>query len=965
MHFQLIKYFLWGIFFVGITSVVSAQGNHISWEYNYSHFGIENGLPSSESYQVYQDKSGLLWILTDRGVVRYDGFEFHKYTVDNGLSDNVNFRIVEDPNGGVWFVGYNGLLSVFKDGEMEPYRYNHVLKKNIPIGRNSCISLHVKKDNSIVYSVLRKGIISVSKTGKASTFPDRLTKECSFFDFGNNVLCLDKNGSGKISSLFFVRNGKRFHEGELLTRGTTRALKHKGHYFIMSEVRLYLSDKSKIKLFEQEHEVISLDADNQFLYVGFYKNGLKKFRFDPITNELVLVEHYLPNYSVTSAYKDFNGTLWMTTLEKGLFSIYDEAFRQLAINEDILNEEVRFINGNKNKIILTHYVGKWQQLYSPFLCKDAGKILYKYNLVPVRDGFGFEKGIVDWSDWKDVNASYVMNPMYATDSSVLGMSRFHGKIGEIKKYSVDYLGVDQLKKVKEITSFYWFYLTSDHRIFLLLDEGIFVFDIKNSNITTHYRIVLKDKRFSQLMYNKSWGLLASSNTAGIFRIGVNNEKASVLAPEFNMGNQILTFYFDEKNRLWVAAEKGLFLLENKKGKVVLQKFLNRKLLSSGEITDLYAYNDVLYLTTKFGVQKIDFLKVKKEKRGCPIELVSIRAFAKNKELTCCKVFPSKTDLIEISLSNKKLDKKPVYRYRFGKDETWIRSDKGKIIVNNPSDGDFSLEVSYLDMDNHWSKPKILTNFTVEKVIFLRWYFILIYIALVGILFYAILRYTVRAVNRKNHLLNRMMELERMALAAQMNPHFIFNSLNSIHSFLLYEENENAEKYLLRFARLIRQTLANSRMSFITIEEECETLKNYILLEKMRFKDTFTFTIECELRQLPAYPCIPPMLIQPYVENAILHGLVKRPSGGELFLKFYLEDELLKVLIKDNGIGYSASKKEKKDSKHKSYGTQITEERLKSLQGKNSVYNVSIDNADDLDTEFPGTRVIVTIPINMN
>nr|WP_294859477.1 histidine kinase [uncultured Fluviicola sp.] len=965
MHFQLIKYFLSGIFFVGITSVVFAQGNQISWEYNYSHFGIENGLPSSESYQVYQDKSGLLWILTDRGVVRYDGFEFHKYTVDNGLSDNVNFRIVEDPNGGVWFVGYNGLLSVFKDGKMAPYRYNHVLKETIPIGRNTCVSLHVKKDSSIVYSVLRKEIISVSSKGKVSQFPERLTKGCCFFDFGNNVICHDKNGLTPVTPVFFVRDGNRFFVGKTYITGTTRALNHKGHYFIMSDVKLYLCNKAGINLLEQDHEVISLDADDQFLYVGFYKNGLKKFKFNPVTNQLDLVEHYLPNYSVTSAYKDFNGTLWMTTLEKGLFSIYDEAFKQLAINDVILNEEVRFVNGNKNKIILTHYVGKWQQLYPPFLCKDVGKILYKYNLVPVDDGFAFEKDIVDWSGWKDVYAHYVMNPVYASDSSIFGISRYNGVIGEINEKLTNNIDLRQLKKVKVVSAFHCFYITSDQRMFILFNEGIFVFNIKKSVITTQHRPVITDKRFSQLRYNKAWGLLASSNTAGIYSIDIKTEKASVLAPDFKMGTQILTFCFDEKNRLWIAAENGLFFLENKNGKVVLRKFINRKLLSSAEITDLYAYNDVLYVTTKFGVQKIDVLKVKNEKKGCPIELVSVRAFAKNKELTCRKVFPSRTDLIEISISNKSLSKNPLYRYRFGKDETWIKSDKGEIIINNPSDGDFSLEISCLDMYNHWSKPKIMANFTVEKIVFLRWYFILIYITLVGILFYAILRYMIGAVNRKNHLLNRMMELERMALAAQMNPHFIFNSLNSIHSFLLYEENENAEKYLLRFARLIRQTLANSRRSFITIEEECETLKNYILLEKMRFKDIFDFAIEYELRQLPVYPCIPPMLIQPYVENAILHGLVKRPDGGELFLKFYLEDGLLKVLIQDNGIGYSASKKEKKESKHKSYGTQITEERLKSLQGKNGAYNVSIGNVDNSDPEFPGTRVIVTIPINMN
>jgi LytS/YehU family sensor histidine kinase len=327
------------------------------------------------------------------------------------------------------------------------------------------------------------------------------------------------------------------------------------------------------------------------------------------------------------------------------------------------------------------------------------------------------------------------------------------------------------------------------------------------------------------------------------------------------------------------------------------------------------------------------------------------------------MYPAKTDLIRITLGNIDLNRRNVYRYRFRKDQTWTKSDKGEITLSDPTDGKYNLEVAYLNLNNEWSKPRKLFSFEVEKIIFLRWYFILLYLVLIVILFYIILKLSIQSVNKKNYMLNRMMELERMALAAQMNPHFIFNSLNSIHSFLLYEENENAEKYLVRFAKLIRQTLANSRVSYITIEEEYETLKNYILLESMRFKQVFSFKIDCDYRQLPSSPCIPPMLIQPYVENAILHGLVKRTSGGELYLKFYVEDQVLKVVIRDNGVGYSESRRKKRDSNHKSYGTQITEERLKSLKGRNKeAFTVSISNADDSDQEFPGTCVIVSIPL---
>ncbi|TSJ44840.1 sensor histidine kinase [Fluviicola chungangensis] len=962
----MIKYILSGLFFIGFAGFAFTQKNRISWEYNYAHYGIENGMPSSETYQVYQDKSGLLWILTDRGVVRYDGFEFHKYTVENGLSDNVNFRVTEDENGGVWFIGFNGLLSVFKNGKMQAYQYNHLLEKTIPVGRNTIISLHVKKDNSIVYSVFRKKMIEVSSKGKVRDLSAKWKNNAYFIEFGNDILCLQKKNLTNVNA-FLIKDNKWIFSGNILLTGTTRAKKYKGQRFVTSNYKLYFFDDQKFKrmIDYPQHEVIGLDSDERFLYVGLYKNGLKKYTFDPKTKELVLVQHYLPNYSVTSAYTDSKGTLWITTLEKGLFAVYDEAFKQLAVNEKKLTEEIRFISGNKNKIIINYYVGKWQQLYPPFRCKDVGKIVHKYNLLPVKEGFAFERGVIDWSDWKDVDATYFGNPVYETRNSVVGFSRLTYEIVEMKGTSYVGYDINHIDRSKLIGAYYWFYLFQNKKMFILFDEGVFVFDIENSELKENYRPVLR-KRINQMEYNETWGLLAYSSLAGLYQINMDDETPSKFAPHLHLGKQVSSIFFDEKNRLWVTGDKGVFLLVKKNGKITVDFFLNKKLLSSAEITDLYAYNDVLYVATKFGVQKVEIAKVKKERKHFPLELFSIRAFAKNEEIPANKVYPAKTDLIKITLSSKDLDKHVEYRYRFGKDETWIRSNKGEIILNNPSDGEFNLEISCLNTFDQWSKSRIIGRFSVEKIIFLRWYFILLYIILLLLLFYLVLKLSIQSVNKKNYMLNRMMELEQMALSAQMNPHFIFNSLNSIHSFLLYEENENAEKYLLRFAKLIRQTLTNSRVTYITVQDEYDALKNYILLECMRFKNKFSFQIECNFSQLPYYPCIPPMLIQPYVENAIIHGLTKRTVGAELLVKFYMEEGMLKVIIQDNGIGYAESKKNKRDTGHKSYGTKITEERLKSLQGKGkNSYSVTISNADDSDSRFPGTCVILSIPISIH
>ncbi|WP_300666354.1 histidine kinase [Fluviicola sp.] len=962
----MIKYILWGLIVVGIATTISAQANRISWEYNYDHFGIKNGLPSSETYQVHQDKSGLLWILTDRGVVKYDGFEFQKYTTENGLADNVNFRIAEDSTGGVWFLGYNGLLSVFKDGKMQAYKYNHLLKKTVFIGRNAYISFCLLKDNSLIYAAYANGVaIRISEDGQIERLSDKFPDKACFFEFGDVLLCARTTKTRQAGDVFFIRNQKPVFAGEIKLHGAVRAKKYKGYNFIITNMKLYLNDKQQFKLLTDSLEVIALDADKEFLYVGFYKGGMKKYRFDPKTKSLTLVQHYLPNYSVTSAFKDSNHTLWLTTLEKGVFSISDEAFRQLAINGEILSEEVRFINGNKHKVVITHYVGKWQQLYPPYLCKDVGKIFRRFNLLPFNDGFAFQKGIVDWSDWKDVDATYVSNPNYVDNSFVVGINFFATDIIEANGKSEYRADLRPTRKYNLSKAYVWFYMMQHKKIFIVYDTGIKVFNIKNSKASGSYRSVL-NKGIKKLKYNPFWGLIAISDTEGLFRIDMEEETASAFVPKLHLGKQLLNIFFDEKNQLWVVSEKGVFLLVRKNNRIVCQSFINKKLLSSAEITDLYAYDDVVYLATKFGVQKINVLKVKKEQSECPLRLFSIRSFSRNKELNQSKKIPANTDLIKINLLDKNLTGNITYRYRFGKDQTWIKSDKGEIILNNPSAGKYDLEISRLSTFDNWSKPKLVARFEVEKNVFVRWYFIVFYAAFVIVLFYIILKLSIRYVNKKNYILNRMIELEQMALSAQMNPHFIFNSLNSIHSFLLYEENENAEKYLIRFSKLIRQTLTNSRMSYITVEEEYEMLKNYILLEQMRFKNTFTFEIDCSLKQLPFHPFIPPMLIQPYVENAIIHGLIKRSEGGKLFLKFYVEDKFLKVLVQDNGIGYSQSVKHQRDTGHKSYGTQITEERLKSLKGKNKEgYTVTIRNVDASNLEFPGTCVILTIPITMN
>jgi LytS/YehU family sensor histidine kinase len=213
---------------------------------------------------------------------------------------------------------------------------------------------------------------------------------------------------------------------------------------------------------------------------------------------------------------------------------------------------------------------------------------------------------------------------------------------------------------------------------------------------------------------------------------------------------------------------------------------------------------------------------------------------------------------------------------------------------------------------------------------------------------------------------RLSEVEMKALRAQMNPHFLFNSLNSINNFILKNDADNASAYLTRFARLVRLILDNSRHEWVSLEQELQALKLYIELEQLRFDQTFRYYIQVGAGVDVNHCQIPPMMLQPYVENAIWHGLLHRNTeGGILLINLALDGrDQLKITIEDNGVGRKASalRKSQQRSMHKqSHGMQITSERLDTI---NAVYQIdarsSIDDLYDATGRAAGTRVVLTM-----
>ncbi len=209
----------------------------------------------------------------------------------------------------------------------------------------------------------------------------------------------------------------------------------------------------------------------------------------------------------------------------------------------------------------------------------------------------------------------------------------------------------------------------------------------------------------------------------------------------------------------------------------------------------------------------------------------------------------------------------------------------------------------------------------------------------------------------------LLVLQTRLFRSQTSPHFIFNSLMSIQNFLLANKVEKASEYLVDFAKLIRSILQHTRESFITLDKEINVLQQYVKLEKLRFSDKFDYEFLVKVDEAEDIR-IPPMLAQPFIENAIIHGLVPSKEKGFLKIEFEERDNVLTILIEDNGVGRHVKSNKEKSSDHKSMATDITNQRVM-LIAKRFNKKISMQTIDlfDEDNKSAGTKVIFKIDTN--
>ncbi|GGH28867.1 hypothetical protein GCM10007423_15770 [Dyadobacter endophyticus] len=475
-----------------------------------------------------------------------------------------------------------------------------------------------------------------------------------------------------------------------------------------------------------------------------------------------------------------------------------------------------------------------------------------------------------------------------------------------------------------------------------------------------------------LMRNDSTAWCGSVGLYEVVKSG-NVLKKKKIFPELT-NQRISMLHRDKGGRIWIGADDGLYLLNRNTSKLQWFDFrdnVQNKPLNMNGL--LEASDGRMYAGGQNGLNYFDpgLLKYREEKLNVLIAAVRVNQddslLTENQQpLT----FSWTRNSVEIQYLTPyfRNPEKLMYRYRLtGLDDHWVDNARNsRVRFSSLPPGRYTFSVAASLDGITWSETVAPLAFVILQPWWSTWWFVSAVLALVVAVAYWLFRRRIKVIRRQTALREHMAELEMRALRAQMNPHFIFNCLNSINRYIVKSDNATASLYLTRFAKLIRLILDNSNSKKVLLSSELEALKLYIEMERIRFDNKFDHHIIVEEGVHADSIGVPSLIIQPYVENAIWHGLLHKESNGSLWVKVRMLDEnTLECVIEDNGVGRekAAEFRSKSASGKKSLGMKLTEDRIAVLN-QYAQTNASVEIVDlaDASRMAVGTRVVVVIPV---
>ncbi len=983
------------------------------------HYESGNGLPSNELYNLKQDRKGFLWIGSDAGLIRYDGFRFLLFTNKRQRGASVT-DILEDSKGTIWCHNFSGQVLYISGDSLK------IFEQWDPFYRKQLIEATLDSLDNLYITNYKNHIYKFDiRNGKTEKLLSEQVAKQSVTTLHNGTIAFTEVDSGRV--VLFKKNravslpiqsdyGKQFNHTILNTVVFFVSAKQKQTLAFQRQNPL---DKSPSLFYYQSDTLFThaatailrklnlypisvYDDDQGNLFIGTYKGCLW---LQKTKNGWILKKQLFLNTAVSSICKDREGNIWVGTLKNGLFQIPN-------LNNMVFKDEELGVEGNNLSLMASD--GK-NKLYVSTSTKSLLEIDTRYNKVTAN-----------------------INALYERDAQAFKYNNYNG---HLLLYKTHFTVIDDKKKLESdpqlISAPKDFSIRKDGLVFsagVHLQASFKKAQHKKQDIINEFgsvdesslgpishknenwdRVIISDQRCRCVLYDEInetlWvGFSASTvcykNKQPVTLVD-NEIKQPVIATHFQQLNDgticIGTIeqgvYFVQSGKITAhytianglssnrikrlkAAGNYLWLVtsESVQGlNTVTKEIMNigkQNGLLSKEVFDIDVLNNYVYLSTSKGLQ---FFPVNINTQNKVAPLVYIKHLKTADSLYTGFSNPTiaySAANITIELEGVSLKSQGQYSFEYrmkGLDSNWISVPASNNIVRYPSlqPGSFIFEARVKNEDGIYSSTKQL-SFAVKKPWWLQWWFIAFVFFLIAALFYLLVNRRIsrlRKINKeeieKVKTLEQLRNSQLSALKAQMNPHFMFNALNSIQEFIVLNDKKQANMFMGKFADLMRATLDLSNKETISFDEELKILNLYLELEALRFEDNFQYHITINEQVGLNDINIPSMLIQPYVENAVKHGLLHQTGKKILQIDFALSDRVLICTIQDNGIGRKRSQEinNLRKKKYTSFGTGATQQRLELLNyGRTSAIAVVYEDLYDAMGNAKGTKVVLQIPV---
>ena len=936
----------------------------------YTGLSIQDGLPSSHITQILQDDEDYLWIATNNGINRFNGYDVIYFNKTNKLPENQIVRIIKDDKGLVWFLGESGSLSYYSNSTIKKYPFNNVIYSLIANrGFVETSSIQIK-NNEVEFNIYEKGRFKIDSLGMLSVIYD-LSGNINTIDLTGDKLSYFLSKNNKTLELIEEEKSYLFKNINLEGKEPILIERIEETVYFANQNKLYYIKSGKLDSLIFDYNILSLQKDNSDLWIGFIDDGAYCYKNSNLEAKPFLKEFH--GESISSVYRDRNNSLWFSSLSNGLFFVPSDIYKKVTDKEGLIGHNVRNLTRSNNSVwvvtdsrsiteIKNTEIRNFNNLdYSAItdiLWKDGRLWLsFKDKLCYLKGGFPVEvvklnNRIQKYSRINAINLGR-HNTIWLCKTDGFAKLKNNRIVFESADKGLEALNVNKIIEEK------------DGVLWLACKSGLWKY-MNNKLIKYKPENNLLSENISDFVIDDSGSLWLTINGKGL----VNIKKGSILNIRYKDGlvSDNVSSIYKYGDYIWIGSSHGIsrVKIHTSNNKLDILNINRQAGLLSNEVKDIILDKDYVYASTNKGICYFKHSNIEPNPLAPKLYAYEIVAGEEKKGSNTKSIsldYQSNSFKVKYFAIHFKSQGRVHYRYKMlGLDKEWTYGYNTEANYPFIPPGKYTFQISASNENNIWSESLEL-EIIIGNPFWLQWWFFVLAFLLISFISYFIYRIIERTSKKKEKVQLEINEYRQMALSRQMNPHFIFNSLNSIQHYILQNDILLSSRFLSKFSKLIRIILENSQEPLISLEEEISSIRLYMELEALRFKERMKYTIDVDTKIDLMNTEIPPMLIQPFLENAIWHGLmnITDKTQGVLNICFTETENGVVCKVRDNGIGREKSREinQQKNTTHISLGTSITQDRIDLI---NKIHKMKIDVVyEDLkDSEKNAIGTIVNI-----